>query len=265
MHKLNEMSDTFNKNFHAHYPHYLSIMGIDLWVRRSLSSASPNELKTMNVESSKATLSEHEAIKPTPSSVPEQPTTTADSPNQAAWDSLQKEVSACTACELCRTRTQTVFGVGDRQADWLFIGEAPGADEDAQGEPFVGRAGKLLNSMLYAIDLPRETIYIANILKCRPPDNRNPTPEERVQCTPFLHRQIELIQPKIIIALGTTAAQHLLSTNTTIGKLRNIRFEYGDKGIPLIATYHPAYLLRRPISKRESWKDLLFAQREMSP
>jgi len=270
------MADTSNKNFHAHY---LKTMGIEMWVRRSLlselsESASENELKSMTVKPTKPTLaenitpSENQDIKSTlvaetAPAIFEKNIMPESSENQTEWDVLQKQVSECTACELCRTRTQTVFGVGNRQADWLFVGEAPGADEDAQGEPFVGRAGKLLNSMLYAVDLPRETIYIANILKCRPPDNRNPTPEERVHCTPFLNRQIALIKPKIIIALGTIAAQYLLSTVTPIGKLRNIRFEYSDTGIPLIATYHPAYLLRRPIMKRESWKDLQFAQQEM--
>ena len=258
------MADTPNKHLHAYY---LKTMGIEMWVRRSLLSAPENELKLMTAKPIEPTLSQ--VLKPmpvaaeTPPAILETTVMPNSSENQAEWDVLQNEVSQCTACELCKTRTQTVFGVGHRQADWLFIGEAPGADEDAQGEPFVGRAGKLLNSMLYAVGLPRETIYIANILKCRPPDNRNPTPEERTQCTPFLNRQIELIQPKIIIALGTTAAQYLLSSTTPIGKLRNTRFEYNETGIPLIATYHPAYLLRRPMMKRESWKDLQFAQRTM--
>lgn len=174
------------------------------------------------------------------------------------WESLQQRVANCTACELCKKRTQTVFGVGNRQADLMLIGEAPGADEDATGEPFVGQAGKLLNAMLYAIDFKRESVYIANVIKCRPPDNRNPSPDEMSACNAFLQRQIHLIQPKLIVAVGRVAAHHLLSTNTAIGKLRGQRFEYSETKIPLIATYHPAYLLRRPTEKRRSWQDLQF-------
>jgi DNA polymerase len=157
------------------------------------------------------------------------------------------------------TRTQTVFGVGDRRADWLVIGEAPGADEDQQGEPFVGRAGQLLNAMLFAIGLAREQVYIANILKCRPPGNRDPRPEEVVCCEPYLFRQIELIQPKIILAVGRIAAQNLLKTDTPIGKLRGQLHRFGAAGIPVVVTYHPAYLLRSPTEKRKAWDDLQFA------
>jgi DNA polymerase len=190
--------------------------------------------------------------------IAETPTTSLD------WDTLQKQVATCTACELHRTRTQTVFGVGNRHTDWLFIGEAPGADEDAQGEPFVGKAGQLLNNMLYAIGLNRETVFIANIIKCRPPENRDPLPEEMTSCQTFLQQQIQLIKPKLIIAVGRIAAQHLLSDTTPISKLRNQLFEYGDEKIPLIATYHPAYLLRRPSEKRQSWQDLQFIQQKMT-
>jgi DNA polymerase len=175
------------------------------------------------------------------------------------WDALQQRVTACVACGLHATRTQTVFGVGNRQANWMVIGEAPGADEDAQGEPFVGRAGKLLNEMLRAIGLPREQVYIANILKCRPPNNRDPLPAEVEQCEPFLKEQVALIQPRIILAVGRIAAQNLLKTDTPIGRLRGRRFEYGD-GIPVVVTYHPAYLLRSPTEKRKAWGDLLFAK-----
>jgi uracil-DNA glycosylase len=175
------------------------------------------------------------------------------------WPALEQAVKACTACGLRAGCTQTVFGVGDRQADWLVIGEAPGADEDKQGEPFVGRAGQLLNSMLAAIGLRREQVYIANILKCRPPGNRDPKPEEATLCRPFLERQIALIQPKLILAVGRIAAQNLLATDTPIGRLRGHLHQL--HGIPVVVTYHPAYLLRSPGEKRKAWTDLQFAVR----
>ncbi len=175
------------------------------------------------------------------------------------WDALRSRVSECTACELHTSRTQTVFGVGNQNADWLVIGEAPGADEDAQGEPFVGRAGQLLNAMLLACGLKREQVYIANILKCRPPNNRDPRPEEVASCEPYLMRQIELIQPKLILAVGRIAAQNLLQCDTPIGKLRGRVHRFRDTGIPLVATYHPAYLLRSPAEKRKAWQDLQLA------
>lgn len=180
------------------------------------------------------------------------------------WESLQNQVTVCTACDLHKTRTQTVFGMGNRQADLLLIGEAPGADEDAQGEPFVGPAGQLLNAMLYAIDLKREDVYIVNVVKCRPPENRNPELAEMACCNAFLQRQIMLVKPKLIIAVGRVAAHHLLATTTAIGKLRGQRFTYGESKIPLIATYHPAYLLRRPTEKRQSWQDLQFIRQTMA-
>lgn len=174
------------------------------------------------------------------------------------WKTLQQRVAACTACELHQSRTQTVFGVGHQQADLMLIGEAPGADEDEQGEPFVGRAGQLLNAMLYAIHLKREEVYITNVIKCRPPNNRNPNQHELAGCNAFLQRQITLIQPKLIVAVGRVAAHHLLSTDTPIGKLRGQQFFYGETQIPIIATYHPAYLLRKPWEKGKSWQDLQF-------
>lgn len=180
------------------------------------------------------------------------------------WDALGGEVRQCTACNLCESRTQTVFGVGNRQADWLIVGEAPGADEDRQGEPFVGRAGKLLNPMLEAIGLKREQVFIANILKCRPPDNRDPAPAEAASCRPFLERQIALIQPRIILAVGRIAAQNLLNTDTPIGKLRGEIHFLGAARIPLVVTYHPAYLLRSPREKRKSWDDLRLARRALT-
>lgn len=181
------------------------------------------------------------------------------------WEELEGEVRQCAACGLCSSRTQTVFGVGDRQADWLIVGEAPGADEDRQGEPFVGRAGKLLNPMLQAIGLKREQVFIANVLKCRPPENRDPAPAEAASCRPFLERQIELIQPRIILAVGRIAAQNLLDTDAQIGKLRGRVHRFGPARIPLVVTYHPAYLLRSPREKRKSWDDLRLARRSLAP
>lgn len=174
------------------------------------------------------------------------------------WAGLEEAVRRCTACPLHATRTNPVFGVGNRQADWMIIGEAPGGDEDRQGEPFVGRAGQLLTSMLRAIGLAREQVFIANILKSRPPHNRDPRPEEVQACLPYLFRQIELVNPRIILCVGRIAAQTLLETNLPIGKLRG-RLHRLATGRPMIVTYHPAYLLRSPIEKRKAWQDLLLA------
>jgi len=179
------------------------------------------------------------------------------------WVPLKARVVACTDCPLHAKRNKTVFGVGDEHADWLFVGEGPGADEDAQGEPFVGQAGKLLDNMLAAIQLKRGTnVYIANILKCRPPGNRNPEPREALQCEPYLHRQIELIHPKLIIALGKVAAANLLATDSSVAGMRGRVHQY--RGIPLIVTYHPAYLLRNLADKAKAWADLCFAVRTMA-
>jgi len=175
------------------------------------------------------------------------------------WDELADTVAACRACKLCSGRRNTVFGVGDRQADWLIVGEAPGENEDLQGEPFVGHAGKLLDNMLRALGLNRrEKVYIANVLKCRPPGNRNPEPDEVAQCEPFLRRQVELLQPKIIIAMGRFAVQSLLGTTDAIGKLRGQRHQYA--GVPVVVTYHPAYLLRNMPDKAKAWADLCLAR-----
>lgn len=176
------------------------------------------------------------------------------------WEPLQAAVKQCIACELHQSRKNTVFGVGDTRADWMIIGEAPGADEDRQGEPFVGRAGQLLNNMLLAIGLKREQVYIANILKCRPPNNRDPRPEEVVKCEPFLRRQVELVDPKIILAVGRIAAHNLLKTDSSLASLRGRCFHYGDQETPVVITYHPAYLLRSPREKRKAWQDLLYAK-----
>lgn len=172
------------------------------------------------------------------------------------WETLADAVRRCTRCGLHATRTQTVFGVGRRDAALMIIGEAPGAEEDRQGEPFVGPAGQLLNAMLGAIKLRREDVYIANILKCRPPSNRDPSPEEASTCTPFLNRQIELLRPRVMLAVGRIAAQWLLQTELPIGRLRGQVSKYGDSGIPLVVTYHPAYLLRSPLAKAKAWQDL---------
>ncbi|OJW77957.1 uracil-DNA glycosylase [Thiobacillus sp. 65-1402] len=176
------------------------------------------------------------------------------------WEELADAVAHCTACKLHLTRTQGVLGVGDRNADWLIIGEAPGADEDRLGEPFVGQAGKLLDAMLAAISLQRgDNVYIANLLKSRPPGNRNPEPDEVAACRPYLLAQIELIQPKLILALGRFAAQNLLDTDEAIGRLRGRVHRF--QGVPLVVTYHPAYLLRNLADKARAWEDLCLARR----
>ena len=176
------------------------------------------------------------------------------------WDALRARVAACTRCGLSATRTQTVFGVGSQQADWLIVGEAPGAEEDRRGEPFVGRAGQLLNSMLHAVGLAREQVYIANVLKCRPPGNRDPSPTEAAECLPYLEQQIALLKPKIMLAVGRIAAQNLLHTDKTLGSLRQQLHRFGAASVPLVVTYHPAYLLRTPADKRKAWEDLKFAR-----
>jgi uracil-DNA glycosylase len=188
--------------------------------------------------------------------------TPASQVDQLSWTELKQQVRDCTACKLRAGCTQTVFGVGDEKADWLFVGEGPGADEDVLGEPFVGQAGKLLDNMLMAIKLKRgNNVYIANIVKCRPPDNRNPVADEIAQCLPYLQRQIALIQPKLIVALGKVASNALLGKDATLASLRGKLHDY--HGIPLIVTYHPAYLLRTPSEKAKAWQDLCFAVETM--
>ena len=177
--------------------------------------------------------------------------------SEQGWNELQDSVRNCTRCELCHDRTQTVFGVGNHEADLLIIGEAPGAEEDKKGEPFVGRAGQLLDAMLLSIQLSREKVYIANILKCRPPKNRDPKPDETLTCGPYLERQIALLRPKVMLALGRTAAQWLLKSDSTIGRLRGGEFNYGERQTPLVVSYHPAYLLRSPSAKSKAWEDLI--------
>jgi DNA polymerase len=203
---------------------YLEAIGIDLWVTRRESGAPPGD-------------------------------------SAARWEALRSEVLKCTRCPLHLTRTQGVFGVGPQRADWLVIGEAPGAEEDRRGEPFVGAAGQLLDAMLRAIGLDRSTnVYIANVLKSRPPGNRDPRPEEVAACLPYLVRQIALLQPKIMLAVGRIAAQNLLATTVPLGRLRGQVHRFGELNTPLVVTYHPAYLLRTPADKRKAWEDLKFAR-----
>jgi uracil-DNA glycosylase family 4 len=223
---------------------YLQAIGVDVWVPR-VSSPAP----VPPVES--ATAAAEARVAPPADVV-------------ARWDALQAQVRECTRCSLCQTRTQTVFGVGQRSAELMIIGEAPGQDEDEQGEPFVGRAGQLLNSMLRAMGHPRESVFIANILKCRPPNNRNPNPTEVASCLPYLQQQIALVQPRMILAVGGIAAQNLLATDVSVGRLRGQVHRFGEGATPLIVTYHPAYLLRSPAEKRKVWMDLKFARAELA-
>jgi uracil-DNA glycosylase family 4 len=220
---------------------YLKALDIDVWERRSLA--------------------QERIVAPPVGNAVAPASTVAPSPTaQLGWDELLQAVRNCTLCPLHTSRTQGVFGVGNRNARWMVIGEAPGADEDRQGEPFVGRAGQLLNSMLKAIGLAREQVFIANILKSRPPNNRDPRPEEVRACIPYLFRQIELVNPTLILCVGRIAAQTLLETDTPIGKLRG-RLHRIAGNRSMIVTYHPAYLLRSPGEKRKSWADLLLALR----
>ena len=239
---------------------YLDALGIDRWSVRVRAAAQPLESLPLPDAAAPslpaAPLAAEADMAPNPAQLP------APGHDENDWQSLQAQVSGCERCELCRTRTQTVFGVGNRSARLLVIGEAPGAEEDRQGEPFVGRAGQLLNSMLRAMGHPRESVYIANVLKCRPPGNRDPTPAEVAQCLPYLQRQVQLLQPRLILAVGRIAAQNLLATDTPIGRLRGQLHQFAST--PLIVTYHPAYLLRSPGEKRKAWLDLKAASAELA-
>jgi uracil-DNA glycosylase len=210
---------------------YLRAMGIDVWV-----DSAQVQMPAVVAAASDAAAS------------------AAEAPD---WSQLEAAVATCTRCALHKSRTQTVFGVGNHDADWLIIGEAPGAEEDRRGEPFVGRAGKLLDEMLRAAGQAREQVFIANVLKCRPPNNRDPEAAEASACRGYLERQIALLKPKIILAVGRIAAQTLLATDTPVGRLRGRLHHLGD--IPLVVTYHPAYLLRSPTQKRKAWQDLCLA------
>ena len=229
------MSDQAASMIDTLHHEYLKAMGVQRWVARDRAAAATDDC------------------------LPGQATGRAGEVAQA-WRTLEAQVSSCKKCPLHEGRTQTVFGTGNRDADWLIIGEAPGADEDRQGEPFVGRAGKLLDGMLFAAGFQRADVYIANILKCRPPANRDPSPEEVACCHDYLQQQIDLIRPQLILAVGRIAAHNLLQTDTQVGRLRGKLHHYGDANIPVIVTYHPAYLLRSPLEKRKVWSDLQFAQ-----
>jgi DNA polymerase len=222
---------------------YLESLGIPVWVPRDFQAPKAQTLEIPAVQ-------QQEVIPEIRLS--ESPADTA----QLDWSSLSQMVAGCTDCGLHTGRTQAVFGVGNQDADIMVIGEAPGADEDKQGEPFVGRAGKLLDEMLCAIKHPRDSVYIANIVKCRPPENRNPQQEEALRCAPYLHRQIELVSPRVMLAVGKVAAQNLLQTDLPIGKMRGNQYHYAALNIPVIVTYHPAYLLRSPREKAKVWQDL---------
>ena len=179
------------------------------------------------------------------------------------WETLRSAVASCTNCSLHQSRTQTVFGVGNPSADWMIVGEAPGQEEDRRGEPFVGRAGKLLDEMLRSLGLDRSSVFVANILKCRPPNNRDPSAEEAAACRRYLERQIELVAPKMILAVGRIAAQHLLNSDAPVGRMRGQKHYLNDGQIPVVVTYHPAYLLRSPTQKRKAWQDLVLARQLM--
>jgi len=230
---------------------YLEAIGIAEWRLRTRGSAA--------ARGNGATPAVAPVVAPAVAAEDASPTLAAES--EARWEALRAEVLACKRCPLHATRTQGVFGVGPRRADWLVIGEAPGAEEDRRGEPFVGAAGQLLDAMLRAIGLDRRSnVYIANILKSRPPGNRDPRPEEVAACLPYLEQQIRLLQPKIMLAVGRIAAQNLLGTDAPLGRLRGRVHYFGERGIALVVTYHPAYLLRTPGDKRKAWEDLKFAR-----
>jgi len=234
---------------------YLKALDVDVWERRDVSVGAPQARADAPAAAVPAAAQISTAAEPPAPAVADD----ADV-SQLGWEDLATAVRTCTKCPLHATRTNGVFGVGDRAARWLIIGEAPGMDEDKQGEPFVGRAGQLLNSMLKAIGLAREQVFIANILKSRPPNNRDPKPEEVRACIPYLYRQIQLVNPTLILCVGRIAAQTLLDVDTPIGKLRGTVHRIVDNR-PMIVTYHPAYLLRSPVEKRKSWADLLLALR----
>ena len=210
---------------------YLDALGVDVWLERQ---AQQEDASTAHEE-------RHDVA-------------------PADWDTLRARVAGCERCALHKTRTQTVFGVGSTDADWMIIGEAPGAEEDRRGEPFVGRAGKLLDEILRAVGLDRDTVFIANILKCRPPNNRDPSADEAAECREHLERQIELVSPKLLLAVGRIAAQQLLQSDAPVGRMRGSVHHFARFDIPLVVTYHPAYLLRSPVQKRKVWQDLCLAR-----
>ena len=233
---------------------YLTAMGVQVWLQ---PESTLDEVQ--NLQSDAITTQEITAKKEPESQIQQVCTSNITQ----TWNELHEQVSTCTTCVLHKTRIQTVFGTGNEQADWMIIGEAPGAQEDQQGEPFVGRAGMLLNEILFSLGLQRDSVFIANILKCRPPNNRDPLPNEVVACSNYLKQQVEHVAPRIILALGRIAAQNLLQTTESIGRLRGRVHDY--QSIPVIVLYHPAYLLRSPLEKRKVLQDLLLAQRTLAP
>lgn len=244
-------------------------MGISpLWVEREPGSHLRGSVKTPQIEPPvpvpvvNSVISEPERQKQAPIAqfVSLEPNATVHSEN---WQKLAGQVAACAACPLSQQRKQAVLGVGDRNPDWLFVGEGPGAEEDTQGEPFVGQAGKLLDNMLAALEINRHSkVYIANAVKCRPPGNRTPEPSEITTCQPYLAQQIALLKPKIIVLLGKAAVSSVLKEDKTLASMRGSRFEY--TGIPVVVTYHPAYLLRNLPDKAKAWEDLVFARKLLS-
>jgi uracil-DNA glycosylase family 4 len=238
---------------------YLEAIGVDVWVRRSGAQVDVQVLRPAQPAPVEGPF---DGSTPAPAvPIVRTPLEPVSGDLAARWDALRTEVMSCTKCSLHSTRTQGVPGVGPQRSDWMVIGEAPGAEEDRRGEPFVGRGGQLLDAMLRAIGLSRGTnVYIANVLKSRPPGNRDPKPEEVAACLPFLMRQIALLQPRLMLAVGRIAAQNLLSTDVPLGRLRGKVHHFGELNTPLIVTYHPAYLLRTPADKRKAWEDLKFAR-----
>lgn len=210
---------------------YLQAMGIDVWLPRDAAEPEDRPIAVAGTAGAEA----------------------------LDWDELRQCIADCTRCELAESRRQTVFGIGNRDADWMIVGEAPGAEEDRRGEPFVGRAGQMLDEILRAIGQSRDSVFIANTLKCRPPDNRDPKPAEAAACRDYLERQIALVQPKVILAVGKIAAQNLLGCDDPVAAMRDRAHDHN--GIPLVVTYHPAYLLRSPSQKRKVWSDLCLASR----
>ncbi len=231
---------------------YLQAMGITRWVRRESDPVVVNDI----VEQVAPQVEENNEVELTVIQTPD-----SHMVDDLDWHGLQQQVSSCIACDLHATRSQVVFGAGSQQADWMIIGEAPGAEEEQQGLPFMGQSGQLLTGMIEAMGLKREQVYITNILKCRPPENRDPSKDEIMACHAFLRRQIELLQPKIILVFGRVAAQNLLDTDKLMKDLHGKVFKYKDTDIPVVTTYHPAYLLRAPSEKRKAWNDLQVAMR----
>lgn len=242
----------------------LQKIGVEVWRLRAAESANQSISMATPIAKSDSTPAPSPDVVPTADSASSPPTeSVVVQPATAPITELPpiaQAVATCEKCALHRTRTNTVFGVGNPQADWFFVGEAPGYNEDLQGEPFVGRAGKLLDLMIAALGMRRAQVFIANIIKCRPPDNRDPLPKEIAQCEPYLHQQLAVVQPKVIVALGRVSAQALLKTEQALGKLRGQTHAYGPTQIPLVVTYHPAYLLRSPGQKAAAWEDLWHAR-----